>query len=130
MRTLTPTVFLAGILSTLAATRATTVARRDGVVVWSNQGTTQAPAGGSAIKPGATFPFSYKETNMCKDDAVQISSYLSRTPPAESAVMPNGQLAPGSFAYHFGDWTISNWGELVSEYEYESCRACSLRRFM
>ena len=118
MRTLTPTIkFFVGILSTLAATtRATSVSRRDGVVVWPNHGTTQAPAGGAVIRPGDAFPFSYKQANMCKADAVKVSSYLSRDPPTQAAVMPEGQLAPGSFVYHFGDWTISNWGEWRSAF--------------
>ncbi|PIL23588.1 hypothetical protein GSI_14901 [Ganoderma sinense ZZ0214-1] len=106
MRTLTPTVLLSSILTTLTTTRATP----GGVVVWSHQGTTQSPTEGAAIKPGAAFPFSYRQANMCKDDAVKVSSYLSRNAPSQSTVLPNGQLAPGSFAHHFGDWTISNWG--------------------
>ncbi|KAI1786053.1 hypothetical protein LXA43DRAFT_898621 [Ganoderma leucocontextum] len=110
MRTFTRNTLLTTILSALAVTRASTVVRRDGVVVWSNHGTTEAPAQGTAIAPGEAFPFSYREANMCKDDAVKVSSYLSREPPTATDVMPEGQLAPGSFVYHFGDWTVSNWG--------------------
>nr|VWO98004.1 Zn(2)-C6 fungal-type domain-containing protein [Ganoderma boninense] len=110
MRTLTPTVAFSGILATLTVTCATAFAKPGGVVVWSHHGKTESPTEGAAIKPGDAFPFSYRQANMCQDDAVKVSSYLSRAPPAQTAVLPSGQLAPGSFAHHFGDWTVSNWG--------------------
>ena len=113
MRTLTPTVLLTSILSTfVTGTGGVTLTGSPGaLMVWSHQGTMQAPAAGAAIKPGDEFAFSYRQANMCKDDAVTVSSYLSGNPPTQESVLSNGQLEPGSFVYHFGDWTASNWGE-------------------
>ncbi|KAI1789181.1 hypothetical protein LXA43DRAFT_893331 [Ganoderma leucocontextum] len=79
-------------------------------IVVSAHGTTVEPASGSTLTPGSAFSFSYTNEDYCHSGYSPISVYLSTSAPTSADVTTSGGLVSGSFAYHFGDYLIANFG--------------------
>ena len=82
-------------------------------IVDPEHGVTVQPPEGSGIVPGATFPFEYENRNFCESGYSAISVYLSTTAPTSTDVTSDGTLTEGSFVFHFGDFLIPNFGQLL-----------------
>ncbi|KAL1952348.1 hypothetical protein VTO73DRAFT_1497 [Trametes versicolor] len=108
MRFSTSTFLSALALSAASFTQAASLVKRQ--IVIPTHGTTVAPADGSTITPGTSFPFNYEHANACESGYSPISVYLSTSPPTSSDVTNAGELADGSFVFHFGDYLIPNFG--------------------
>lgn len=109
MRFFTSTFLSALALSATSFTQAASLAKRQ--IVIPTHGTTVAPANGSTITPRTSFPFNYEHANACESGYSPISVYLSTSPPTSSDVTNAGELANGSFVFHFGDYLIPNFGK-------------------
>ncbi|RDX43946.1 hypothetical protein OH76DRAFT_1487495 [Lentinus brumalis] len=101
-------VLLTALALASAAHGAIPLGKRQQVV--SAHGTTTAPANGSTIVPGSTFPFHYSDSNFCESGYSLISVYLSTSAPTAADVTTSGGLVDGSFSFDFGNFLIPNFG--------------------
>ncbi|KAJ7187302.1 hypothetical protein C8R46DRAFT_287742 [Mycena filopes] len=86
----------------LAAAAAAPVTPRGGA------GSITAPADGTSITTGASFPFSYADSNSCHEGYTPITVWLTDAQP--TGLDGNGDLPAGSFIEEFGSYLIGNFG--------------------
>lgn len=98
---------------------------RQPATIWPSpfSGTITAPTANQAMAFGVGFPFDYQVSSWCEPAFAPFTVYLTAgaVPPVFDNVTADGALADGAFAFAFGKFVVSRFGEFLSG----SCYYCN-----
>lgn len=113
-------LFTTSIFTSLLATvaSAAVLPARQPATIWPSpfSGTIMAPTTDQAMAFGVGFPFDYQVSSWCEPAFAPFTVYLTAgaAPPAFDNVTADGALADGAFAFAFGKFVVSRFGEFMS----------------
>ncbi|OBZ79872.1 hypothetical protein A0H81_00291 [Grifola frondosa] len=113
-------VFCLALLTTWLGLVAATPASAKRQIIYPAAGIINAPVAGTAIAPGATFPFSYSVRNVCESGYSAFTVWLLPAPPTNADLDASGNFVAGSYLYDFGEYVVANFGA-PSEISVPSC---------
>ncbi|KAJ6577537.1 hypothetical protein B0H19DRAFT_985144 [Mycena capillaripes] len=77
-------------------------------VISTNHGTIAHPTSGTVLTSGATFSFSYQDSNWCEGGYTPITVWLLDSAPTTANLNSTGQFPDAT--YYFGAYLIANFG--------------------